>query len=72
MGQRINSIEQLNKQAAEKEEKNAAVEQQLPDRTVTVAERTHIYEASGKETNSSAAKGDFRASSDSQCDPFGV
>ncbi|KAM6922521.1 cilia- and flagella-associated protein 43 [Lycodopsis pacificus] len=54
VGQRSNIIEQLNKQAAEKEEKNATVEQQLPDRTVTVAERTHIYEASASEENQAA------------------
>ncbi|XP_031694958.1 cilia- and flagella-associated protein 43 [Anarrhichthys ocellatus] len=54
VGQRVKSIEQLDKQAAEKAEKNATVEQQLPDRTVTVAERTHIYDASASQENQAA------------------
>ncbi|XP_068577145.1 cilia- and flagella-associated protein 43 [Cebidichthys violaceus] len=52
--QRIKTIEQLNRQAAEKAEKNATVEQQLPDMTVTVAERTHICEATASEENQAA------------------
>lgn len=47
MQQRIKKIEQLNRQAAKKAEKNEIVEQQLPDMQVTVAERRHIYEATG-------------------------
>lgn len=47
MEHRIKKIEQLNRQAAKKAEKNAIVEQQLPDMEVTVAERRHIYEATG-------------------------
>ncbi|KAK9541448.1 hypothetical protein VZT92_001490 [Zoarces viviparus] len=54
VGQRINTIEQLNKRAAEKDEKSATVEQQLPDRTETVAQMTHIYEASASEEDQAA------------------
>ncbi|XP_030297865.1 cilia- and flagella-associated protein 43 isoform X2 [Sparus aurata] len=51
---RIKKIEQLNRQAAKKAEKNAIVEQQLPDIQVTVAERRHIYEATALEENQAA------------------
>ncbi|KAA8583707.1 hypothetical protein FQN60_014915 [Etheostoma spectabile] len=51
---RIKKIEQLNKQAAMKAEKNAIVEEQLPNMQVTVAERRHIYEAIASEENQAA------------------
>lgn len=50
----MKKIEQLNRQAAEKAKENATVKQQLPDMQVTVAERTHIYEAIGNKTRLSA------------------
>ncbi|XP_034407920.1 cilia- and flagella-associated protein 43 [Cyclopterus lumpus] len=52
--QRIKKIEQLNRQAAEKVEKSATIEQQLPNMQVTLAERTHIFEASDSEKNQAA------------------
>ncbi|XP_037321813.2 cilia- and flagella-associated protein 43 isoform X1 [Pungitius pungitius] len=51
---RMKNIEQLNRQAAEKAKENATVQQQLPDMQVTVAERTHIYEAIASEDNHAA------------------
>nr|XP_040034407.1 cilia- and flagella-associated protein 43 isoform X2 [Gasterosteus aculeatus aculeatus] len=52
--QRMKKIEQLNRQAAEKAKENATVKQQLPDMQVTVAERTHIYEAIASQDNQAA------------------
>ncbi|TNN28596.1 hypothetical protein EYF80_061257 [Liparis tanakae] len=43
--QRMKRIERLNRQAAEKAEKSAALERRLPELRVTVAERTHACEA---------------------------
>lgn len=54
MQHRIKMIEQLKRQAAKKVEKNAIVEQQLPNIPVTVGERRHIYEAIGNKTKISA------------------
>ncbi|XP_041802985.1 cilia- and flagella-associated protein 43 [Chelmon rostratus] len=51
---RIKMIEQLKRQAAKKVEKNAIVEQQLPNIPVTVGERRHIYEAIDSEENQAA------------------
>ncbi|XP_028458704.1 cilia- and flagella-associated protein 43 isoform X2 [Perca flavescens] len=51
---RIKKIEQLNRQATMKAEKNAIVEEQLPNMQVTVAERRHIYEAIASEENQAA------------------
>nr|XP_020456113.1 cilia- and flagella-associated protein 43 [Monopterus albus] len=51
---RIKKIEQLNRQAAMKAEKNAILEQQLPDMQATVAERKHIYEETASEENQAA------------------
>ncbi|XP_018552334.1 LOW QUALITY PROTEIN: cilia- and flagella-associated protein 43 [Lates calcarifer] len=51
---RIKRIEQLNRQAALKAEKNKILEEQLPNMQVTVAERRHIYEAIASEENQAA------------------
>ncbi|XP_039994475.1 cilia- and flagella-associated protein 43 [Xiphias gladius] len=51
---RIKKIEQLQRQAAMKAEKNTILEQQLPHMQVTVAERGHIYEAIASEENQAA------------------
>ncbi|KAM8859660.1 cilia- and flagella-associated protein 43 isoform 2-T2 [Spinachia spinachia] len=51
---RMKKIEQLNRQAAEKAKENATIDRQLPDMQVTVAERTHIYEAIASEDNHAA------------------
>ncbi|XP_029304967.1 cilia- and flagella-associated protein 43 isoform X2 [Cottoperca gobio] len=51
---RIQTIEQLSKQAATKAEKNVNGEQQIPNMQVTVAERMHIYEAIDSEENQAA------------------
>lgn len=64
---RIKKIKQLKRQAAKKAEKNVNVEQQLPNLLVTVAERRHIYEATGNKTIISALikhTADYRACSD--------
>jgi len=57
--QRAKRIEQLNRQAAEKAEKSAALERRLPELRVAAAERTHACEALGNTTRRWAAKGDF-------------
>ncbi|XP_034148723.1 cilia- and flagella-associated protein 43-like [Esox lucius] len=44
-------IKQLSRQAAIKAEKNAALDEQLANMQVTVAERRHIYEAIAMEEN---------------------
>ncbi|XP_068423978.1 cilia- and flagella-associated protein 43 [Clinocottus analis] len=54
VAQRMKKIELLNKQAAEKAEKSATVEQQLPDIQVTVAEMTHVYEGTASGGNQAA------------------
>ncbi|XP_042358212.1 cilia- and flagella-associated protein 43 [Plectropomus leopardus] len=51
---RRKKIEQLNRQAATKAKKSAAVEQQLPNMQVTVMERSHIHEATASEENQAA------------------
>ncbi|KAI3363278.1 hypothetical protein L3Q82_011908 [Scortum barcoo] len=51
---RQKKIAQLNRQAAMKAEKDAIVEEQLPNIQVTVAERRHIYEAIASEENQAA------------------
>ncbi|XP_035519235.1 cilia- and flagella-associated protein 43 [Morone saxatilis] len=53
---RIKKIEKLNRQAARKAKKNTAVEQQLPDVQVTVAERRHVCEAIDAEGNQAVLK----------------
>ncbi|KAK5854131.1 hypothetical protein PBY51_015227 [Eleginops maclovinus] len=52
--QRTRKIEQLNRQAARKAEKNATVEEELPNMQVTVAERSHIYDGIASEVNQAA------------------
>ncbi|XP_010742471.3 cilia- and flagella-associated protein 43 isoform X1 [Larimichthys crocea] len=56
---RQKKIKQLNKQAAKITEKNATLEQHLPDLQVDVAMRTHIYEATVSEEGP-ADKGEKR------------